>query len=206
MAEDIHDYEQRLESVLENIQQKKECTECGKKIKEEECPDCSSTNLQHLIGEKNRELAQDFNRYLGLRDMGKTRQYRYMISIKKIMEYNDFRLDDLKEDEETKDKIYEILLQIKNSEYQSKEYSKRTKQEFKSVLVRLLEYHDLETDSKDTILLPDNFKSHVSKKEMDLTDPEDLPTPSDVKKLCRKLEVQSPQGVGIRNASILLTT
>ena len=98
--------------------------------------------------------------------MGKTRQYRYMISLKKILEYNTCRLDNLEEDEETKDKIYDILIQIKNSEYYSKEYSKRTKQEFKSVLVRLLEYHDLETNPKDTILLPDNFKAHVSEKDL----------------------------------------
>lgn len=130
----------------------------------------------------------------------------YLISLKKILEYNDFRLDNLDNDEESKEKIYDILIQIKNSDYYHKEYSKRTKEEFKSALLRLLEYHDLSTDSEESEILPNNFKAYVTDSEKDLTDPDDLPTPSDVKKLCRQLESQSNKGTGIRNALTLLTT
>jgi len=90
-------------------------------------------------------------------------------------------LDNIKEDEESKRKIHKILGQIENSDYYSKEYSAKTKMEYKSAIKRLLEFHELSSNPNESPLLPQGFKAYVSEKDKKRTDPNDLPTPSDVK-------------------------
>lgn len=181
MAEDLHNYEQRLESTFQNLQN-------SDKIREE-----------------NKQLADEFNDWLALRDISYSRQYRYLISLKKILEYNDFRLDNLQENEEGKRKIRKILGQIQNSDYYSGEYTQETKKEYKSAVKRLLEFQGISSDPEHTELLPTGFTAYVPEKDRERTPPEDLPTPSDVKKLARKLEANSEGKNKVRSPAILLT-
>jgi hypothetical protein len=100
--EDLHQYKQRLETASRKIQ--------------------NSSN----ICEENKKLAEQFKDWNALRSTSTSRQYRYLSSLKQILEHNDFRLDNLEEDEESKRKIHKILGQIENSEYYSKDYSAKT--------------------------------------------------------------------------------
>ncbi|MFB6158874.1 MAG: tyrosine-type recombinase/integrase [Candidatus Nanohalobium sp.] len=181
MAKDLHNYEKRLKTTFKNILD------------------------SDKVSDKNKQLVEDFNKWLELREISYSRQYRYLASLKKIVEYNDFRLDNLQEDEESKEKIVSIIRQIQNSEYYAKEYSKKTKAEYKSAIKRLLEFHDLPSDPEQTKLLPKGFTAYVSEKERDHTDPKDLPTPRDVEKLARKLEGICTGVNSIRTPAILMT-
>jgi hypothetical protein len=167
MTEDHHHYKQRLETAVANIQN-------SDKIREE-----------------NKELVVDFGNWLALRSISYGRQYRYISSLKQILEHNDFRLDNLEEDDESKRKIHTILGQVEKSEYYSKEYSMKTKMEYKSAIKRLLEFQELSSNPEESPLLPKGFKAYVPEKDKERTDPKDLPTPSDVAKLARKMEVDS---------------
>lgn len=181
MTEDHHNYKQRLETAVANIQN-------SDKIREE-----------------NKELVVDFGNWLALRSISYGRQYRYISSLKQILEHNNFRLDNLKEDEESKKKIHNILGQVERSEYYSKEYSMKTKMEYKSAIKRLLEFQELTSNPEESPLLPKGFKAYVPEKDKERTDPKDLPTPSDVAKLARKMEVDSIGLISTRDPTILLT-
>jgi integrase len=181
MTQDIHKYEKRLESTFENLQNSDE------------------------IREENKELADRFNDWLAMRDISFSRQYRYIISLKKILEHNEFRFDDLGEDEESKSKITKVIGQIQNSEYYHKEYSAETKKEYKSVLKRLLEFHEIPSDPDQTTLLPTGFTAYVPEKDRNHTDPQDLPTPKDVAKIARKMEAHSSGASKLRDPAMLLT-
>ena len=74
MTEDHHHYKQRLETAVANIQN-------SDKVREE-----------------NKELVVEFGNWLALRSISYGRQYRYISSLKQIIEHNDFRLDNLKEE------------------------------------------------------------------------------------------------------------
>jgi len=67
MTEDHHHYKQRLETAVANIQN-------SDKVREE-----------------NKELVVDFGNWLALRSISYGRQYRYISSLKQIIEHNDFR-------------------------------------------------------------------------------------------------------------------
>ncbi|WEL19519.1 hypothetical protein [Candidatus Nanohalococcus occultus] len=150
---DLHQYKQRLETASRKIQN-------------------SST-----ICEENKKLAEQFKDWNALRSTSTSRQYRYLSSLKQILEHNDFRLDNLKEDEESKRKIHKVLGQIENSEYYSKDCSAKTKMEYKSAIKRLLEFHELSSKPEESPLLPQGFKAYVPEKDKKRTDPNDLPTP-----------------------------
>jgi integrase len=207
MTDDIHNYEQRLESTHQNILHKKTCQNCNKKTKDEECLGCGSEDLQHIIREENRELATDFKEHQADRELSFSRRYRYLISLKKMMEYNDFRLDNLKEDEENKQKIRKLLRQIKDAAYcdRLEEYSAETEKEYKSAIKRLLEFQGLSSDREHTILLPDGFTAYVPEKDRNHTPPKDLPNPSDVRKLAQKLQANSENPHNVLRPAILLT-
>ena len=181
MAEDLHNYEQRLKSTFQNLQDSDQ------------------------ISEENKQLAQEFKDWLSLKNNSYSRDYRYIISMKKVMEYNDFSLDNLEEDEEGKRKIRKILAQIQNSAYYHKEYKQKTKVEYNNFVQRLLEFHDLPSNKEHSEILPETFKGYVPEKDKERTDSEDLPIPSDIEKLARYLQANS-QGVNsIRMPAILLT-
>ena len=93
MTEDIHEFKQVLETALENIQN------------------------SPTVREENKQLAEDFKNWNALRSASYSRQYRYLSSLKQIIEYNDFRLDDLEDDQDSKRKIHTVLGQIENSAY-----------------------------------------------------------------------------------------
>ena len=179
--EDLHQYKQRLETASRKIQNSSQ------------------------ICEENKKLAEQFKDWNALRSTSTSRQYRYLSSLKQILEHNDFRLDNLEEDEESKRKIHKVLGQIENSEYYSKDYSAKTKMEYKSAIKRLLEFHELSSNPEESPLLPQGFKAYVPEKDKKRTDPNDLPTPSDVKKLTRKLEADSRGLTSARDPAILLT-
>jgi len=71
MAEDLHNYEQRLKTTFQNLQDSDQ------------------------ISEENKQLAEEFKDWLSLKNNSYSRDYRYIISMKKVMEHNDFRLDNL---------------------------------------------------------------------------------------------------------------
>ena len=181
MTEDHHQFKERLETAHENIQKSED------------------------IREENKKLAEQFKDWNSLRSTSYSRQYRYLSSLKQVLDYNDFRLDNLEEDTESKRKLHKVLSQIENSAYYSKEYAIKTKMEFKSMIKRLLEFHELSSDPEESPLLPQGFKAYVPEKDKKKTDPSDLPTPSDVKKLTRKLEANSRGLTSIRDPTILLT-
>jgi hypothetical protein len=88
MTEDIHEFKQRLETALENIQN------------------------SPTVREENKQLAEDFKNWNALRSASYSRQYRYLSSLKQIIEYKDFRLDDLEDDQDSKRKIHTVLGQF----------------------------------------------------------------------------------------------
>jgi len=180
MTEDHHKFKQRLETAHENIQ---------------------NSNIR----EENKQLAEQFKDWNALRSTSYSRQYRYISSLKQILEHNDFRLDNLEEDDESKRKIHTVLGQVEKSEYYSKEYSMKTKMEYKSAIKRLLEYQELKSNPEESTLLPKGFKAYVPEKDKERTDPKDLPDPSDVAKLARKMEVDSIGLTSTRDPTILLT-
>ncbi len=51
MTEDVHNFQERLESTLDNILQKKWWTMCDKKTDQDSCPNCDSSDLKHLVQE-----------------------------------------------------------------------------------------------------------------------------------------------------------
>ena len=140
MTEDHHHYKQRLETVVANIQN-------SDKIREE-----------------NKELVVDFGNWLALRSISYGRQYRYISSLKQILEHNDFRLDNLEEDDESKRKIHTLLGQVEKSEYYSKEYSMKTKMEYKSAIKRLLEFQELTSNPGESPLLPKDLRPMYRKR------------------------------------------
>jgi hypothetical protein len=75
---DLHQYKQRLETASRKIQNSSD------------------------ICEENKKLAEQFKDWNALRSTSTSRQYRYLSSLKQILEHNDFRLDNIKEDEESK--------------------------------------------------------------------------------------------------------
>ncbi len=127
--EDLHQYKERLETALENIQN------------------------SPTVREENKQLAEDFKNWNALRSASYSRQYRYLSSLKQIIEYNDFRLDNLEDDQDSKRKIHTVLGQIENSAYYSKEYTEKTKMEFKTAIKRLLEFHELSSNPEESSLL-----------------------------------------------------
>ncbi|MFB6143811.1 MAG: tyrosine-type recombinase/integrase, partial [Candidatus Nanohaloarchaea archaeon] len=155
---------------------------------------------------ENKELADQFNDWLSMRDISHSRQYRYLISLKKIIEHNNFSLLNLEENQEGEEKIKQILLQIQRSDYKQGDgdYSPKTQAEYKMLVKRLLEFHDIKPDPEHTSLLPQGFTAYVKEKDRNRTDPSDLPTPSDVKKLARKLESLSTGVNKVKNPAILL--
>ena len=167
MAEDIHKFKKRLESARENIQN------------------------SDKIDPENKKLAKEFDDWLALNDKSYSRHYRYMQSLKMVIEHNNFSLRNLQEDEESKRKISRIIRQVKESAYYSGEYSQKTKKEYHGFIKRLLEFHDLSSDPERSSLLPDDFTAYVAEKDKNKTDPDDLPTPEDVKKIARKLQARS---------------
>ena len=72
-------------------------------------------------------------------------------------------------------------------------------------LLRFLELQELTSNPEESPLLPKGFKAYVPEKDKERTDPKDLPTPSDVAKLARKMEVDSIGLTSTRDPTILLT-
>lgn len=181
MAEDLHNFEKRLKTTFQNLQDSDQ------------------------ISEENKQLALEFKNWLSLKNNSYSRDYRYIISMKKVMEYNDFSLDNIEEDEEGKRKIRKILAQIQNSAYYPPGYKQKTKVEYNNFVQRLLEFHGLPSSKEHSELLPETFKGYVPEKDKERTDSDDLPIPSDIEKLARYLQANS-QGVNrIRMPAILLT-
>ena len=142
------------------------------------------------ISEENKEDTKEFLRWLEDNELSDSRKSRYLQSLKKVLENNDFRLKTASED-----LVRKIHRQIEGSAYYCKEYSAETKCEYKK-LVRA--YFKWENGGHEVPEKADFFSAHVSESVKDRTRPSDLPKPKDIKFLCQNLN-------SIRDKALLLT-
>lgn len=180
--EDIHRYDRRLQRQLEMLADHEDLTESQK------------------------DFAVQIYEYLQTRSSGNKRDYKYMLNLKKILAYNDFDFQTLEqENEEHQSIIRSICSDIEQSAYSnSGNWKASTKADYYAVIKRIMEHHNLPGKQSVNKLLPAGFSAYASRKNKSKTQPEDIPSPSDVKKICRRLQTSNTEGVGLRNSALCL--
>jgi len=141
------------------------------------------------ITEENKEDLKEFYHALKEGNKGKARQVAYLSKAKVILEHeeNDLRLKDA-----DKLQLTEINDQIDNSAYYHGEYAPETKKEYRKFLRIYSKWAELDTVERkvDVPEKAQSFKAYVSEDVKKRTDPSDIPTPQEIKKLCQELPLR----------------
>ena len=138
-----------------------------------------------------------------------SRQRDYLSKFNQIAEYHDFSISKIKENPEN---ISKIISAIQESAYavRTDEYSPETKKMFKQTLRRVIEFSSKLDDQYEhpkqakQDLLPYDFSVHIKEADRDRTDASDMPTPSDVKTLCQKIEAFKKPDTAARDVALML--
>jgi integrase len=141
------------------------------------------------ISKQNKEDLKEFYHTLKEGNKGKARQVAYLSKAKVILEHegNDLRLKDA-----DKLQLTEINDQIDNSAYYHKEYAPETKKEYRKFLRIYSKWAEKDTVDRK-VDVPEkarSFKAYVSENVKNRTNPSDLPTPQDIKQLCKALPLR----------------
>lgn len=146
------------------------------------------------VSDHNKQVVEDFKRYLESQNLSLDRISRYLYSLKRIVLNIDWKLD-----EPDKDKAIDLVGDINRSEYWNKEIADATKKEYLKLLRKLWDdWLDGQREDVDGEKLTDFF-SVTEKKNYD--SPEVLPKPAHVAEIVRNI----PRARG-RSFAMLLWT
>jgi integrase/recombinase XerD len=126
------------------------------------------------LSKRNTELVLQLKNHLLAQNLSIDATCRYLTSFNTLAPHIDFPLD-----EPDEEKLKALVGKINQSAINDKDYSVWTLAEFKKALKKFYKYHT-EEDNPDIV---DFMTVNVKKSEKPKTDPDELPTPSDVKKL-----------------------
>lgn len=147
------------------------------------------------VSDHNKQVVEDFKRYLESQNLSLDRISRYLYSLKKIVLNIDWKLD-----EPDKDKAIDLVGDINRSEYWNKEIADATKKEYLKLLRKLWDdWLDGQREDIDGEELTDFF-SVTEKKNYD--SPEILPKPSHIAEVVRNI----PRARGRSFAMLLWTS
>lgn len=133
------------------------------------------------ISEHNKELFLDFKKYLEGEGLSQDRISRYLYSLKKVVEEVDWKLS-----EPDKDRLIELVGDINQSKYWSKEISESTKAEYKKLVRKLYkDYLNAKKTQIDGEQLTDFFTVTVKK---NYADPDELPKPRHIASIVKHCE------------------
>lgn len=152
---DPHNRKQRIENTIDNIK------------------------TSDKISQHNTELALDFKKYLEGQGLSQDRLSRYLYSLKRVAIEVEWNLD-----EPDKDRLIELVGDINQSKYWSKDIAHATKKEYKKLVRKLYsDYLDSKRDDIDGEELTDFFAVTGKK---NYADPDELPKPRHVAEMVRR--------------------
>lgn len=185
MSLDLHNYDKRLASALQRIQD-------SDKIKAE-----------------NKELAEEYINWLKIGDKRSSgRLFKYTTCLKKILENNqELNFQKMDESDHWKKQVQQILIDIQNSEYYHSEWAESTKEDYYKVILDLIEFNEISSKPRETRLIPKDFSAYGNREKKGSgkghTKPEDIPTPEEAKKFMRKIEDRGKPVISLRNNALL---
>jgi integrase len=126
------------------------------------------------LSDRNTELVLKWKNHLLAQNLSKDAVCRYMTSFNTLAPNIDFPLDDPEKSE-----LKAMVAKINQSGLKDKDYSVWTRAEFKK---GIKSFYKFQTGEEDPEIL-DFLTVNVKKKDKPKADPQELPCPSDVKKL-----------------------
>jgi integrase len=156
------------------------------------------------ISNKNSSYFENFYNWgRTKRDWSHHRAENYLYSLQRMIEYNNFPIENIGQKE-----FDQLLVQIKDSDWKQKNtgegYSSETKADFRKTLKRICEHQD-----KVDLLPRDQYgqidlKTHVPASKKNKTRPDELPSLDEAKEIAQKIEERSRNYAKLRNLSLFL--